>query len=208
MAWGTRYTLGMVKRIVRLRGLAVAMSAAGLLAGCGDDTPTKPIVPATPTYAIPSTPQNVLANLQLAYERRDSVEYKLLYDPSYEGKSTNTNDPDPASQISSFGWADEVAHLANMARATNITDVTMDLGPSTSWQREPSDLVAHPDWSMIQLANYYSITIYSALTDYSVSWQPGDQMKFYFLPTTPASTSPTDTLWNIVYWEELGASFP
>jgi len=190
-----------------LAALAVALT---LPTGCifspekGKDPPPDP----RPEYEIPRFPYAVLRNLVKAYEARDSVQYKLIYDPSYEGKSTNANDPDPATQISTFRWADEVAHLAEMARSTNITDVTMELGPETAWRREQSDLVAHPDWALIQLANFYSITIYATPANYNVSYQPGDQLKFYFNPTTPAPSSSTDTLWSIIYWEEFGSVRP
>lgn len=165
--------------------------------------------PPPPAYEIPAYPYLVLRNLVTAYEARDSVQCKLIYDPSYyEGKSTNVNDPDPATQVSTFLWADEVAHVAGMARSSEITDVTMDLGPETTWYREASDILAHPEWALIQRLNYYSITIYATNKDYLLQWDPGDQMKFYFTPTTPAASSPSDTLWSIVYWEEVGAEKP
>jgi hypothetical protein len=172
-----------------------------LLAGCifspdkGDPGSTPP--PA-PVYFTPSTPDTVLLNFVTAYQSRDSVFYKSIYDSSYTGTSTDNAGQFPV--VSNFSYDSEIQILANMAKDTQISSIIMNLGTKT---RYPSDDVGHPEYALIQLRNV-QITINRSNT-YYVQQDAGDIFQFRFKPTTPASSSSTDTLWNIVSWAEVDA---
>src|SRR5678816_2035775 len=56
------------------------------MSGCGDDKITPPIIQPR-IYPILSNPYNVMDALKTAYERRDTVEIKVLYDDAYQGTS-------------------------------------------------------------------------------------------------------------------------
>ncbi len=187
-----------------LRGIVPAL-LAGFLAGCGDDPPTRPVRPIVPYPAL-STPQNVLMKLQMAYVRRDSVEYATVYDSSYVGESSDMYDP-PGMQTLQFTFVEEVAHVAALRRNTFVSNVVCDFGPLASWARLPSSDPSHPDWAEIQLANI-RIEITEGTNTHQISSSDGDFMEFAFAPSAPESSSPTDTLWRVVRWREIRSSYP
>ena len=158
----------------------------------------------TPEYPPLTSPQNVLEALKLAYGARDSVEYKALYDPSYIGTSTDLNDP-PGEQISTFRYADEVAHVAALRRSPSINSVVFDPGPQTTWVRFPSDDLSHPEWALIQINtdNLHIEISDGPTTTYSVT--NSNPISFSFNPTVRA---PGDTTWTIIRWNETGQTQP
>lgn len=145
-----------------------------------------------------TSPFNVLEALQLSYQNRDSTEYKALYDSSYVGTSTDLKDP-PGTQVSTFRYADEVAHVAALQRSSTITSVVFDVGPKTSWTRLPSDDVSHPEWATIQVGTgNWRVEITDGLTVYTV--QSINPISFSFKPTAAGP----DTTWKIIRWNETG----
>jgi hypothetical protein len=154
----------------------------------------------TPTskYITPSTPQNVLANLKAAYETRDSVEYKTVYDSSYTG--TSTDNAGGGGQVLTFTYSDEIGSLANMARSSTISSVTLDLGGNLL--RQASDDFAHPEYAII-MTSAYRIEIIDGGTYYTAQAGSGDVMQFTFKPRVADPLSPTDTLWTIIRWTEV-----
>ena len=188
--------------VMRRAGWVVAALAAGFLGGCGSDD--DPIVecPTCPQQGYParSSPANVLSALQMGYVRRDSIEYKSLYDSSYVGTSTDLN-ASPGNQVSTFRFSDEVAHIAALAHSTTISSIVLDFGPSSSWTRLPSDDPSHPEWAMIQIASgNCRVEIYDGASLYTS--QSTNPMTFGFNPTVAA---PGDTTWKIIRWNEVGS---
>jgi len=185
------------------RRVWVSLISVALLAGCSGDNPTKPKPLSGPPLSARSTPQDVLKYLEYTYSRRDSVGTKSIYDPSYIGVSTNLTAP-PVSQILNFSYADEVAHVAAMARSHSITTVTLSFGTLT---RLESDDPSHPDWATIQISGSNMRLEIDALADSSsAALNPvGITEAFSFKPTAPDSTSPTDTTWKIARWSEIYA---
>lgn len=180
--------------------LLTALLAAAFLSACDKNT-LKPTPRPVDYYPVLSTPQNVLAALQLAYIFRDSVEYKALHDSSYAGTSTDQTAP-PGTPLQ-FTFADEVAHIVALARSNTVSRVRLSLGSPAAWTRLPSDDMAHPDWAMIQIpgANFDV-----EVTDGANTFSAGGAMEFLqfkFQPATPDSTSPTDTTWKIIRWTEV-----
>src|SRR2546422_4353775 len=83
--------------------LAIALCAV-LLAGCGKkDKIVGPEPPGSPTYPKLSSPVNVLRALEQAYEARDSVEFKLLYNDSlYVGTTFDQRNPGNPVQLTFY----------------------------------------------------------------------------------------------------------
>jgi hypothetical protein len=185
---------------LRRAGWVATALAAALVGGCGGDDDGGDILKPPPGYPERTTPQNVLTALTMSYQNRDSTEYKSLYESSYVGTSTNLNDP-PGTQVSTFRYADEVAHIGALARLTTITSVSVDFGPPSIWTRLPSDDVSHPEWAMIQLASgSWRVEINDGGTGYTT--QATYPMIFAFNPTV---TAPGDTTWKIIRWTEVGS---
>lgn len=186
------------------RCLAVAVLGF-VLGGCGggdDDNPMKP--QPGPAYPERSTPQNVLTALEIAYAARDSAMYGALHDSTYTGSSIDLNDPGAAINLT---FSDEVAHIRALASTPGLT-AFLDLGPSSSWTRMPSDDVSHPEWSLIQISGAnYRVEITDGPTAFGAMGEAGTFLEFAFTPSLD-SASPTDTLWRIVRWRETGNGDP
>lgn len=178
----------------RLAWFAV-MVAAAVLGGCGSDD-DNPVKPPGPKYPELTSPQNVLQAMQIAYQTRDSVETKLVYDTNYVGKSEDLSNP---AQSFTFSHYDEVQHVATLAQSSTISSVVLDMGPISSWTRLSSDDPSHPEWAMISIS-YWLVEINDGSTVYQApSTNP---MVFAFTPTVAA---PGDTTWTIVRWSEIGS---
>jgi hypothetical protein len=179
----------------------VLVVAGILLGGCGGDDTTIVEPKPAPGYPERNTLEHVISALVLSYQARDSMETKQLYDSSYVGTSQDLSDP-PGSQISTFGYSDEIRHVATLAQTATISTVVMDLGPASSWTRLSSDDVSHPEWAMIQIPSYH-IEIYDGASSTMYLAQSPNPMTFAFNPTV---TAPGDTLWRIVRWNEIGSA--
>jgi hypothetical protein len=189
-------------KLVRILILAaICSSVLVLTAGCifSPSRDDHKVVDDGP-YDPPTNPLNVLANLQRAYKNRDSVYVKDIYDTTYVGTSTDLSDPNPDTQLSTFRWADEIAHVAALARSTTISSVDLDFGPQTSWTVINSDDPSHPEWAEMQI-NSWKVDIYDASTEYIV--ESKNPTTFYFIPLLSGSG---ETTWKIVKWVEVGAS--
>jgi hypothetical protein len=183
-------------------GFLTVLLAAAALSGCGTENPIEP-KRLEQAYPILSTPQDVLKALTLAYGAKDSVETKALYDLSYVGTSENLGDP-PGTLPSSFRYADEVNHVVALRRGSTIGGVHLYLGLETGWARQGSDDLAHPDWAVIQVSgSTLKVEITDGGSDLVVN-SPSEFFQFTFRPTVQA---PTDTLWKIVRWREVGTSY-
>jgi hypothetical protein len=195
------------RKSLSLAGL-IASLAAGvwIQSGCifspKSDDGDGPVTP-PPVYDVQSSPDRVLHDLTLAYQNRDSLEIKELYDSTYVGTSPDLGDP-PGTQLSQFSFVDEVEHVAALARSTTISSLLFSLGSETSWTRLSSDNPSHPDWAVIQISGSnldIEITDNSTGTTY-IAKGALEFFTFRFAPSTPKPSSPTDTLWKIIEWQE------
>lgn len=178
-------------------GVVIAV-VSGLIGGCGifspeksgDPGPAPPIV-----YPTLDQPSRVLLALEIAYAERDSVNYLNLFDYDYLGTSTS-----PETTVT-FRNSDERDHIQALARVTTIIGkVYFDLGPETSWTRLPSDDLGHPEWANIQISGAnFTIRIDDGPTTYEVHGND-ELFTFTFKPTL--TSTPGDTLWNIIRWQE------
>jgi hypothetical protein len=175
---------------------------AGLLGGCifSPEKSPKPKPPPPIVYPILEKPSRVLLALETAYAKRDSVGYVNLFD-RYEYTGESYDPSNDSTKI--FRWVDEQKHIQRLAEVATITgDIYFDLGSETSWTRLSSDDLAHPEWAVIQISgSVFTIRIDDGPDTYVVHG-PSEFFTFTFKPTTPAPSSPSDTLWSIVRWKE------
>jgi len=191
-------------KLLRNLGLCLAVLGALVLVGDGcifsPDSTHKPPPGGGPQPVVQSTPENTLKQLEYVYSNRDSLLIKDVYDSTYVGTSTDQTAGN-GGQILNFSYPDEIDHVAAMARAHEITTVTLSFGALT---RLPSDDISHPDWALVQISGAnMRLEVDASVDSLSARLNPvGETFKFKLKPVTPAST-PTDTLWKIVRWEEI-----
>ena len=175
-----------------------AIAFVGLLAGCGDDNPTKPTIQ-QPAYPALNSPQNVLEALVTAYSSQDSVEYRKLFAYDYVGTSQDLGD---GTNLVLHN-IDEVEHIQALARSTTVTSVSLSMGTQSSWTRLPSDNLGHPEWAVIQISGgQLRLQIDDTRNGTSLVGNPANSYTFRFKPTPPDTTS-TDTLWTLIQWNEV-----
>jgi len=175
---------------------------AGFQSGCGFSPPTEPPCPTCheppPNYPILSDPYNVMEAYRLAYQARDSVKMKEIYDDTYIGTSIDQSSPDSIQSLT-FNKSQEVSHVGAMAKAT-ITSVTLTLPGALLRETDQAD---PPGWALIGLQQgTVSLQIDDGATSYVIV-SDKENFEFRFVPTTPAPTSPTDTTWKIIRWHEF-----
>ena len=195
------------RKFLALCGLTACWGGFVLLTGCGIFSPDEdPLPPDTPPaeYPILSHPENVLAALELAYTRLDSVKVTQLYDGDYRGSSTDMN----GGETLDFTYADERRHIQALASTPGLI-ANLDLGAPQTWDRQPSDDVSHPEWAVIQIpgSTEYKVEVTEGLTTLGAIGEVGTFQEFAFTPTLD-TTSPSDTLWKIIRWRETGKSEP
>lgn len=172
--------------------LALATLAILIGTGCGLNPPTKPpdpkVVPPPPDM---KTPQHAIVWLQDAWQRRDSVATKAVYDDNYVGTSIDQTD----NSTLTYTKNNEVSVVGSMQRRTEITSVAMTLQPESLWVRltYPSDPA---DWTAIQLKGVniqVDDTGLGTLVANSASF-----FEFKLIPTVVGA----DTTWKIIRWTE------
>ena len=177
-----------------------ALLGAGCIFSPKKAPPGVIVPPPPPVYPQLSYPDRVLDALQIAYSHKDTTFTKTIYDSTYIGFSEDLSDPKAPPPISTT-YDSEIAHVAALARAPTISDVSMNLGPSTTWTRLTSDDISHPEWAVIQITStFVRISVTDGPDTYLVTGD-AEFLEFKFVPTLD-STSQSDTLWKIIRWKE------
>ena len=177
-----------------LRGF-VALALVCLISGCIFSPRQKPpVVIPPPDYPKLINPFAVLDALELAYGARDSNEVKLLYDKDYLGTSTDRSD----GSVLNFTKAEEVEHVAALARHTSITHVFLKFPPNKTRFSDGAD---PPEWATIQMSQGVNLQIDDSPTSYYLT--SGVITEFKLIPKTPDASSSTDTTWSIIKWNEI-----
>jgi hypothetical protein len=182
-----------------------ASFALGAVSGCifsprqGDPGKKPP-----PSYLVPSTPQAALSNLRLAYQERDSVEYrKMLWFPGYQGTSYDTSQTG-AKIAGTFRWQDEVNSIQHYAQDNGVTAVSLDFGSEGSWVRtDATGPNGEPHWAEIVIHGpALEVDYTDPNLNQGVSRDANETFIYDFAYQTPAPESSTDTLWTIARWYE------
>jgi hypothetical protein len=164
--------------------------------GCGLFKPTPGGPPPPPPFQYPdlSTPQNAVLNLKYAWERRDSVRTRAIYDDRYQGTSTDND-----GSVVTFTKSQEVATVWAMGEAQDIQSVAFTLKPETTWVRlrYPTD---DEGWTALQLQGV-NIQVDDAAKGTLIA-SSSNFFEFKLAPTLDAA-SPTDTTWKIAAWKEI-----
>jgi hypothetical protein len=143
-----------------------------------------------------STPENVLEALRLAYNDRDSTKIALIYDDTYIGTSF---DPTTLVQIQ-LSKAQEISHVHTLHDDPGVTSVQLTYPPV---ETRFTNLNDPPGWATVQVSGTgLGVEIVDESQVYRLIGS-GGTFEFKFIPTTPDSTSPTDTTWKIVRWTEF-----
>lgn len=187
-------------RLKAIRLLAPLLLAASL-PGClfsPDKKPPKD-APPPPEYPGQFSPAATLETMRLAYQARDSVTTKAVYDIAYKGESIDPsgffNDPDISRQ-------EEVDHVRRLHDAPGIVRVDLDFGNMAAWQRIPPDAADPPEWAQIQI-NTARIQVddINAVPGQTTTYESLNQALTYTF--RPTATAPAETTWTIVRWQEL-----
>lgn len=174
------------------------------MGGCGNDITGCDICWEFDSYPALTHPHNTLQALEIAYSRRDSIKYAELYDSTYTGSSVDLQDPGNSID---FSFSDEARHMGALASTPGLT-AYLDLGSPEMWHLLPSDDPVHPEWVIVKITgSAYRIEIFEGTHGLGATGGPSTFQEFAFSPTLD-STSPTDTLWRIVRWREVGNSEP
>jgi hypothetical protein len=182
------------------RTRAVALSGAILafllLVGCGKkDHVVGPDPPRVPSpYPIRSSPENAVLYYKAAWENRDSTRIDSVVAADYVGTSSLHGSPLP-----DFSQADEIRAVGGIELDPEVFGVSINLGSPSLWIRQTyaSDPAG---WIALDLP-HVDVRVYTTSADLVAN--TATFMEFKLRPTTPAPTSPTDTLWSIVRWTEI-----
>ena len=131
-------------RRAHLSAILIATFAA---TSCGVNHRFVPrITPPASKYPQLLNPYSVMDALRLAYEARDTVEIKLLYDDGYEGSSADLTGPPPYLSPMVILKGGEVQHVSALARDHSIRSISMILGTNMQRYDDPAD---PPGWATI-----------------------------------------------------------
>ncbi|HYJ32622.1 MAG TPA: hypothetical protein VE326_05330 [Candidatus Binatia bacterium] len=171
----------------------MAMLIAAAMAGCGKGRSGCDICPQPFQYPAFDTPQHAILNLTNAWERRDSVRTRLVYDDAYQGTST-----DSYSTLT-FTKDQEVAVVWAMGKDPNIVSIHFTTPPENTWVRQhyASDPAG---WAAIQIPGV-SVQVDDAVQGTLVA--SGMALFEFKLVPTLDSSSPTDTTWKVIRWTEV-----
>lgn len=179
-----------VNRILPL----LLVSCIALASGCIFSPDKKPPKVTPPIeYEPPISPANVLMNLVKAYNGRDSVATKAVYNENYQGTSTDPSQPTPIVQ---FTRASEVSHVKNLHDNPDIVSVLLDLGQPGTWQVLPPNASDPPDWVIIN-TNFQRVEITDG-SQQATYLSSNQQLEWAFKPDTTGST----TTWTVIRWTE------
>ncbi|HEY3155658.1 MAG TPA: hypothetical protein VGK76_03385 [Candidatus Eisenbacteria bacterium] len=146
-----------------------------------------------PKYLVPESPEFVMLNLKEAYTKKDSTGYKACFDPNYFGTSQDVVLQTP---IDTLTFAKEAEHIASLARSA--ATVELELKPAMVRSTDSGDPAG---WALIQNP-IQSLGVYDGGNSFIVT-PTQEIIEFRFIPKTPDSSSPTDTTWKIVKWNEI-----
>lgn len=181
---------------MRLMWIGLLLCCSALALGCGSKKSTLMGPGPAPPYPALTSPENTLVAMIHAYSSRDTVELGKVYDDGYQGTSLDKDDWAPVALT--FTKADEMHHLSTLARASSIGHISINLNPVI---RRYTDAADPAGWASLQNP-LRTVEIEDAGTLYSV-YLSYETLTYKFIPTTPDSTSPTDTTWKIVRWSEV-----
>jgi len=197
---------GLLQRWMWVIALALPLAAGG----CSDDEGCDPNdeCPPPPAYDEPTSPDNVLNNLQLSYRQREIAPYSALLAADF----TFYFDPATRSQLGIEYWTRTTDSLQTeqLFTSNDVTKITIDLNYPIG--DEPVAGVGKERWRLKRVMDVFlDVDVEPAgspVTTYRIEDQTQD---YYFRQgRTPADTldsSPTASKWYLVEWRDHGSGF-
>ena len=159
--------------------------------------------PPRPKYEPLATPENVLIDLSRAYSSKDSNEVKLLYHNDYTGTTIDQSNPLSILHFD-FTKADEVGHVAGLARNIAVFFVDLELSPLLATLKLRYHDAGDPPGIETVQRPITRLAVYDDQNRWEVPLDK-DYIEFKFIAKTPDSSSLTDTTWQIYKFTETFA---
>jgi hypothetical protein len=159
--------------------------------GCGDDKVTNPKVS---PYLEPTSPSNVVANLQLAYQRREIDEYAKLLAPEFIFKFQ----PVDAQEIAKEFWTrdEDLAGTGALFGAAVVTSIAVSLGHGPD---APADDLELPDDARKIRIDQTFLQVDETT---GITWVITDLQDMFFRPGDETLGEDPDH-WFLIEWRDI-----
>lgn len=159
--------------------------------------------PKPPDPVPPLRPADVVKNLQLAYKRRDNVQYTKLLASDFQFWFDPATRPDNVPEF----WTrlQDSTGTANLFAAGDVSDIRIDL---TFGSDVPTNIVGQERWRRIRVTDTFLEVDKVPLTGEVITLRvDGDTQDFYvrqgLSPGDTLAGSPTAKQWYLVEWHDL-----
>jgi hypothetical protein len=196
-------------RLAAWRALVVVVV---LFAGCSSEKPTTPVSGGRGSLVVAAdarstdrsaqaTPEECLQSLRLAYQGRNSVEYRQLFanDFTFVFDPVDVNDPDNPTPIS-WGLADELSSAQRMFASESVDLIQLNFTLAA-----PVPVPGDPRTVRVLMNNVYlQVYTHNASGEPLVFLVEGGTQQFYLRPFPVITEARQRVIWKIVQWEDLG----
>ena len=184
----------------RLARVAITALVAGVLAaGCDAEKKITPPDPPSP-YLEPSSPLNVLKNLEYAYEHEDSTAYAAVFTEDFTfvfnpDDVRNPDNPTPAE----WDLEDELQAAGAMFRSPSVDDISLNWSigePDSSGAQNPQDpdtLAVRVDEINLDVITKRDDTIWIYKVQGATHW-------FHFLADRSVTYAGDKHRWRVYRW--------
>ncbi len=184
-------TVKIAKRLV-WGGVFVAL--AGFAWGCGEELVGDP-GDLPPGYLPQTSPENVLQNLQVSYQRREIEEYVKLLDPVYIFKFQQADIP-PDLPREYWNRDEDSTMVAALFDNPDVVRISLDFGPFAA---EDAGRLDEPQANRIRLTH---VRIEVELRD-GTTLQAGSDLMDMYLGRGRAAAGTDSTKWYIFEWQDF-----
>lgn len=174
------------------------------VAGCSDETPTgPPIVPEVPVFKPPTSPENLLYNLKMAYQERDVDELAAVLADDFLfffSEDDLQRFPDPYTRADEqviHGAMFDPGWVRDLELDFHVGELTVDLGKTTAG-----------DTTWAAYLDQVELYLYGANPQHPnedpQGWRLQDGIsRFWFKKTQGVDPGTGDPIWEITEWREI-----
>lgn len=172
------------------RGYVTLLCMALVLGACGDD----PVTPEEPVYLQPTSPENVIENLQTAYRFRDIDGYSSLLAPEF----IFLVQPLDVAEFGEFFTRDrDSAGTAALFATPIVSGIWIDL---TYDPAEPATEIEFPPGTMKIRVTHTFIEVDETT---GITWQIDLSIQDFFFRQGSTADGEDPTHWLIIEWREI-----